>query len=100
LPQLIRKTVTDPNEMLQTDFDHTIYEIEGDVQDLAQVKNSDLLDKKVVKRQTDATLTLTNEMSMEDELSIYLKEILSLDDEKVKKLMGVFNDYSTKTEMG
>ena len=100
LPQLIRKTVTDPNEMVQTDFDHTIYEIEGDVRDLAQVKNSDLLDKKVVKRQTDATLTLTNEMSMEDELSIYLREILSLDDEKVKKLMGVFNDYSTKTEMG
>jgi len=100
LPQLIRKTVTDPNEMVQTDFDHTIYEIEGDVQDLAQVKNSDLLDKKVVRRQTDATLSLTNEMSMEDELSIYLKEILSLDDEKVRKLMGVFNDYSTKTEMG
>jgi len=35
-----------------------------------------------------------------DELSMYLKEILSLDDTKIKKLMGVFNDYSTKTEMG
>ena len=34
LPQLIRKTVSDPNEMVPTDFDHTIYELEGDVQDL------------------------------------------------------------------
>ena len=42
--------------MVQTDFHHTIYEIEGDVQDLAQIKNSELLDKKVVKRETEATL--------------------------------------------
>ena len=100
LPQLIRKTVEDPTEMVQTDFHHTIYELEGDVQDLAQVKNSDLLDKKVVRRETEATLNLSSEMSIADELIIYLKEILSLDDEKTKKLMGVFNDYSTKTNMG
>ena len=100
LPQLLRKTVTDPSEMVQTDFDHTIYEIEGDVQDLANIKNSDLLDKKVVRRETEATLNLSSEMTISDELSMYLKEILSLDDTKIKKLMGVFNDYSTKTEMG
>ena len=100
LPQLIRKTVDTTEAMLQTDFHHTIYEVEGDVQDLAKVKNSDLLDKKVVKRETEATLNLSSEMSMEDELGIYLREILSLDDEKIRKLMGVFNDYSTKTEMG
>ena len=100
LPQLIRKTVEDPTEMEQTDFHHTIYELTGDVQDLAKVKNSDLLDKKVVKRETEATLSLTSEMSIADELSVYLKEILSLDDAKTRKLMGVFNDYSTKTEMG
>jgi len=34
LPQLIRKTVDNVEEMVQTDFHHTIYEIEGDVQDL------------------------------------------------------------------
>ena len=55
LPQLIRKTVEDPSEMVQTMFHHTIYEVEGDVQDLAKVKNSDLLDKKVVKREVEAT---------------------------------------------
>jgi DNA repair exonuclease SbcCD nuclease subunit len=100
LPQLIRKTVTDPNEMVQTDFDHTIYELEGDVQDLAKIKNSELLDKKVVRREVEATLSLTSDMSMSDELAIYLKDILNLEDEKVKTIVGVYNDYSAKAVMG
>jgi DNA repair exonuclease SbcCD nuclease subunit len=100
LPQLIRKTVEDPSEMVQTMFHHTIYEVEGDVQDLAKVKNSDLLDKKVVKREVEATLNLHGDMTISDELGIYLKEILSLDDNKIRNIMGVFNDYSAKTEMG
>jgi len=100
LPQLIRKTVSDPNEMVPTSFDHTIYELEGDVQDLAMVKNSELLDKKVVKREIEATLNLTADMSMSDELSIYLQEILKLEENKTKKIIGVFNDYSAKVEVG
>ena len=80
LPQLIRKTVEDPDEMIPTDFHHTIYELEGDVQDLAKVKNSDLLDKKVVKREVEATLSLHGDMTIGDELGVYLKEILSLDE--------------------
>src|SRR6056300_668686 len=100
LPQLIRKTVEDPNEMEQTDFHHTIYELTGDVQDLAKVKNSDLLDKKVVKREMEATLNLTSEMSIADELSIYLKDILSLDDAKVSNILGVYNDYAAKANLG
>ena len=100
LPQLIRKTVDSPDEMVQTDFHHTIYELEGDVSDLAKVKNSELLDKKVVKRTVEATLDLHADMSISDELGIYLKEILSLDDIKIRNIMGVFNDYSTKTEVG
>ena len=86
--------------MVQTDFHHTIYELEGDVQDLAKVKNSELLDKKVVKRTVEATLNLHAEMTMSDELGVYLKEILSLDDDKIRNIMGVFNDYSAKTEVG
>ena len=38
-----------------------IYELEGDIQDLSKVK-SDLLDKKAVKRSTEATLVLDKEM--------------------------------------
>ena len=94
LPQLIRKTVEDPNEMVQTDFHHTIYEIEGDVSDLSNVKNSELLDKKVIKRKTEATLVLDKEMTMEEELNEYLSYILELNEDKVKNILGVFSDYA------
>jgi DNA repair exonuclease SbcCD nuclease subunit len=78
LPQLIRKTVDNVEEMVQTDFHHTIYEIEGDVQDLAKVKNSELLDKKVIKREVEATLNLDN-LTIEEELVKYLTEILKIE---------------------
>ena len=94
LPQLIRKTVTDPDDMVQTEWDHTIYEIEGDVADLSNIKNSDLLDKKVIRRKTEATLILDKEMSMEEELSEYLSYILELENIKVKNILGVFSDYA------
>ena len=100
LPQLIRKTVDNTEEMVQTDFHHTIYEVTGDMQDLAQVKNSELLDKKVVNRTVDARLDLSGDLSISDELVKYLQEILSFDDDKIKNIMGVFNDYSSEVEVG
>ena len=68
LPQLIRKTVQNASEMIPTTYHHTIYEIEGNIQELAAVENSELLDKKVVKRSTEASLVLEKEMTLEDEL--------------------------------
>ncbi len=100
LPQLIRKTVTSDKDMLATDFDHTIYEVEGDIQDLASVKNSELLDKKVVKRKTEATLILDKDMSIEEELNEYLGYILELGDDKVKQILGVFSDYAKEADVG
>ena len=78
LPQLIRKTVSDPSEMIPTDWHHTIYEIEGDIQELANVKNTELLDKKVVKRSSEATLVIDKEMTIQDELVEYLTYILEI----------------------
>ena len=99
LPQLIRKTIQNESQMIPTDYHHTIYEIEGDVADLASVKNSELLDKKVVKRSTEATLNL-KDMSIDEELIEYLSAILNLSDDKIKRIVGVFNDYSQKATMG
>ena len=99
LPQLLRKTVSSPDEMIQTDFHHTIYEIEGDVADLTGVENSELLDKKVLKRKTEATLMLDKEMTIEEELNEYLSYILELDDSKTKKILGVFSDYAKEVEV-
>lgn len=99
LPQLIRKTVKDPAEMTATEYHHTIYEIEGDIQELAGVKNTELLDKKVVKRSTEATLVIDKEMSVEDELVEYLSYILEINQDRIPDIIGTFNDYASKIEM-
>lgn len=96
LPQLIRKTVTDPVDMLPTDYDHTIYELEGDVMSLAKIKDNELLDKKLVKRSSDTSLILHKDMSIDEELAEYLTYILELPDDKIKKAIGVFHDYAAR----
>ena len=99
LPQLIRKTVTDPTKMVPTEYHHTIYELEGDALDLSQIKATDLLDKKLVKRSTDATLILTKDMSLVDELVEYLKYVLEIPEDKITGLIGVYNDYAQRAKM-
>ena len=99
LPQLLRKTVDNETDMRPTMFHHTIYEIEGDVADLANIKNSELLDKKVVKRSSEATLNL-KDLTIEEELVEYMSAILNLTDDKIKQIMGVFNDYSKEATLG
>ena len=95
LPQLIRQTVSHPDQMIKTNYHHTIYELEGDVTELVKVdKDNELLDKKLVKRHNDSALILTKEMTLEDELAEYLQFIMGLNEKKVKEVLGVFHDYT------
>jgi DNA repair exonuclease SbcCD nuclease subunit len=96
LPQLLKKTVNTEEEMVSTDYDHTIYEIQGTIQELANVKNSELLDKKVIKRSSEASLVLTKEMSIVEELAEYLTYILGLNETTVEDILGTYNEYSSK----
>ena len=100
LPQLLRKTVQNADDMHATDYDHTIYELEGDLQELADTKNTELLDKKVVKRSTEATLILEKGMTIQEELIEYLRYILELDDDKITSIVGTFNDNSQRAMVG
>lgn len=95
LPQLIRKTVDDPSEMVPTDFHHTIYELEGNIKDLSKIENSDLLDKKLVKRSSDTALILKKNMTISEELVEYLTYIQELPDSDIESIMGVFNEYGS-----
>ncbi len=99
LPQLYRKTVSNTEDMVATEFDHTIYEIEGDVTELAGIKNSELLDKKLLRKSSESTLALEKEMTVEEELSLYFVEVMKLDKGKIGKILGVFSDYSKEVEM-
>jgi len=95
LPQLIRKTVADPKLMVATDYHHTIYELEGDLQELSTVSNSELLDKKIVKRNTEVTINLL-EKTIEEELAIYLSKVLELNQDSINSAMEVFNNANSK----
>lgn len=100
LPQLIRKTVKSTTEMVPGVYDHVIYEIEGDLSELAGVKNSELLDKKVVKRSKDTSLILGREMSVSEELMEYLTYILEIPQDKINSIMSIFHDNTKNAEMG
>lgn len=93
LPQLIRSTVSSQEEMVATEFHHTIYELEGSLKDLSTVENSELLDKKLVRRRSDTALILSPKMTMAEKLQEYLLYILGMEDSEVETVMGVYNEY-------
>lgn len=92
LPQLIRKTVTSTDEMVPTEYDHTIYEIEGDIGNLSVIQASELLDKKIVKRENTSVLGLKRGMTVAEELHEYLMVVLNLDETQSKRAIGLLND--------
>lgn len=94
LPQLVRKTVSNPADMLPGSYDHIIYELEGSMTDLAEVGNSDILDKKVIQRQQDTALILEPKMTLVEETKEYLSYVLELDDNTIEDVIQEFNDHT------
>ena len=92
LPQLLRKTIKAGDPMPEDLPHHTIYEVEGDMAELASMSEHGLLDKKIVKRSTDAALILEPDMSIEQEIAEYLEFILELPDETIEKTLKVYHD--------
>lgn len=99
LPQLIRKTVTSKDQMIKTDFHHTIYELEGDAADMSIKVDSELLDKKIIRKESKSSLQLTADMSIKDELGVYLKEVMKLDDTKIIRIKSIYDDYIREAGM-
>ena len=98
LPQLIRKTVGVHDDKPATSYHHTIYEIEGDMAELAELENSDLIDKKVIKRATESALILDPEMTLSEEVSEYLTFILELPPETVERVLKEMQNYADKLD--
>ena len=98
LPQLIRKTVAVHDPKPQTDYDHTIYQVEGDMQELGELEDSDLIDRKVIKRETDSALILDKEMSMSEEIREYLAYILELPEDTIENVLKEFQNHADKIE--
>ncbi len=96
LPQLIRKTINAGDPMPPTDYDHTIYQVEGDLAELQSVENAALLDKKVAKRNVDVALMLEPDMTMGEELREYLLYILGLNEDAVGDALQEFHAMEAK----
>lgn len=98
LPQLIRKTVKVGEPMEPTTYHHTIYEVEGSLAELGAMADSELVDKKLLKRETDTALILDPKMSMAEELKEYLLYILQLSEDEANKVVHVFNNNKEKLD--
>lgn len=98
LPQLIKKTIQAGEGAVATDFHHTVYEIEGDLSALGNLEDSDLIDKKVVKRSQDTQLILDPKLTLAEEIKEYLSYILELPEETIGDVLKEFYNHADKIE--
>lgn len=96
LPQLIKKTISAGESAEPTEFDHTIYEIEGDMQELQVLEDSELIASKIIKRDNDSALILTPEMSLNEEVRDYLTFILELPESTVEQVLKELQNHAEK----
>jgi DNA repair exonuclease SbcCD nuclease subunit len=96
LPQLIRKTIQAGETPQPTDYDLTVYEVEGDISELGTIQDSELIDKKILKKETDTTLILSQEMSLAEEVSEYAKYILQLSEDTIEEVLQELNNNSNR----
>lgn len=99
LPQLIKKTITAEEASTAanaTTFDHTIYEVQGDMQELGDLQDSELIATKVLKRDTDSALMLDAEMTLDQEVREYVTYILELPEPTVDKVLKEMQNHAEK----
>ena len=96
LPQLIKRTITADETPVSTDFDHTVYEVQGDMQELGELADSELIASKVIKRDSDSALLLEPEMSLDQEVREYLTYILELPEPTVDKVLKEMQNHAEK----
>lgn len=96
VPQLIRKTVKAGEPTPATEYHHTIYDLEGTLDELASVSDNALVDKKVTKRSSDTTLILDPKLSLAEEVKEYLTFILEINPEVIEEVIKEVATYATK----
>jgi hypothetical protein len=96
VPQLIRKTVKAGEPMVATDYHHTVYEVEGDMSELSGVEDNELIDKKIVRRETDTALILDPELTLSEEVGEYLRYVLNLNEDAIEKALKELKDNEHK----
>ena len=98
LPQLLKKTIAVGEATTATEFHHTVYEITGDLHELGSLQDSELVDKKVVKRSQDTQLILDPNLTLAEEVREYLTYILQLSDDAIAETLKEYYNYADKIE--
>jgi len=92
LPQLRRVTATSADQMIPTEYHHTIYELEGDAITLRTTKDTELLDKKIsTVEKTHATLAFESG-DIAEELHEYLETCSGLSNERTKTVLATYQE--------
>lgn len=87
LPKLIRRTVSSEEEMVEDTKNHIIYELTGSIDQLAKIKNSKLLDKKLVEKPSDTAVLDFKGKKIVEQLAMYLEYM------KVEDSAGVISTF-------
>lgn len=98
LPQLIKRTIEVGDPMVATSYHHTVFEVTGDIAELANMEDNELIDKKVVKRDTDTALILDPQLSLAGEVKEYLTYILNLDEDTIEACIQLLNNNMGKID--
>lgn len=96
LPQLLKVTVSAGDPTPATEFHHTIYEVEGDMQQLQTLADTDLVASKIIKRDSDSALILEPDMDLSEEIREYLTYILELPGDTIDKVIKEFQNHANK----
>ena len=97
LPQLIKKTITSEDEIVEDDYNHVVYQLKGSLTDLKDITNDKVVEK-VVEREDTLSVDL-QKLSLTEEIHAYLTEVLNLDEDTVNEVIKVYHDSTNTTEM-
>lgn len=96
LPEMLRLKADKAEDMVADPVNIVIYELEGGLEELAKVKDSDLLDKKVANNVfSEAQLDLTGG-ELTEEVEEYLSKIKELPNNKIKPLLARLREVLSK----
>jgi hypothetical protein len=68
------------------------------LQELGELEDNDLIDRKVIKRTSDVQLMLESEMSLVEEVREYLRYILMLPEETIERAAAEVQNNLDKIE--
>ncbi len=99
LPQLLRVTIAAGEDKLEDDYNHIVYEVEGNLEELSLLEDDELVAKKLVKRIKDTQLILSSEMTLEEEMREYLLYIMQLPENVADDIIKEFHSHLDKLEL-